>query len=367
MPIWNRCRPWPVPASRALLAVVLLLAACGQEVEAPVPQVRPVRVVKVAPRPVAEPVVLTGRIEAEDEVALAFRIGGRLLERPANTGRRVEAGELVARLEPQNELNALRTAEANLAAAQGQLDEARSEYARQRHLEERGWAARAVYERALQALQTAQARVDAAEAQLKLARDQVSFTELRADAAGVVIAVLAEPGEVVAAGQPVLRLARAGGRDAVFDVPAAVLRAAPPDPVIAVHLADDPTIRATGRVREVSPEADPVTRTFRVKIGLSDPPPGMLLGATVVGRMETAPEEVIEIPATALVRRDGRPAVWVVDPASSVVALRPIEVARFDSASIAVARGLDPGETVVTAGVQALHPGQKVRLAGGPT
>ena len=186
----------PARARAALLAVALLLAACGQQVETPVPQVRPVRAIKVAQRALAEPVVLTGRIEAEDEVALAFRIGGRLMERPVAMGQRVEPGQLVARLEPQNELNALRTAEANLAAAQGQLDEARSEYGRQRHLEERGWAARAVYERALQALQTAQARVDAAEAQLKLARDQVSFTELKADAPGVVIAVAAEPGVV---------------------------------------------------------------------------------------------------------------------------------------------------------------------------
>jgi multidrug efflux pump subunit AcrA (membrane-fusion protein) len=130
------------------LLVVGALAGCGPEAEEPVPQVRPVRAIVVEPREVAEPVVLTGRIAAADEVALAFRIGGRLLERPVSTGQTVEPGQLVARLEPQNELNALRTAEANLVAAHGQLDEARAEFARQRHLEERGWAARAVYERA---------------------------------------------------------------------------------------------------------------------------------------------------------------------------------------------------------------------------
>lgn len=331
----------------------------------PVPKARPVRALQVASQPAAVPIVLTGRIEAEDEVALAFRLGGRLLERKVASGDRVEAGQTIARLEPQNELNALRTAEANLIAAQGQLEEARSEYGRQRHLEERGWAVRAVYERARQAYQTAQARVDAAYAQLKFARDQVAFTELVADAEGVVVAVAAEPGEVVAAGRTIVRLAREGGRDAVFDVSALVLRTAPAEPRIVVELADDPTIRAKGRVREVSPEADPVTRTFRVKVGLSEPPPSMLLGSTVVGRMEVEAEEAILIPASALVRRDGRPAVWVVDPASSTVALRPIEVARFDTTSIAVADGLVPGDTVVTAGVQLLHPGQKVRLLGG--
>jgi multidrug efflux pump subunit AcrA (membrane-fusion protein) len=130
------------------LLLATALAACEREAEEPVPQVRPVRAIEVEPREVAEPVVLTGRIAATDEVALGFRIGGRLLERPVAMGQQVEPGQLVARLEPQNELNALRTAEANLVAAQGQLDEARAEFARQRHLEERGWAARAVYERA---------------------------------------------------------------------------------------------------------------------------------------------------------------------------------------------------------------------------
>ncbi len=363
MPKLDRHRRAP-PLLAALLALGPLLAGCGEQAEAPVPVVRPVRAIELATRDSSVPIVLTGRIEAEDEVALAFRIGGRLVERPVAMGQTVEPGQLIARLEPQNELNALRTAEANLIAAQGQLDEARAEYGRQRHLEERGWAARAVYERARQAYQTAQARVDAALAQLKLARDQVSFTELTADARGVVIAVAAEPGEVVSPGRTIVRLARAGGRDAVFDVPASVLRAAPADPRITVHLADDPTIRAAGRVREVSPEADPVTRTFRVKVGLDEPPPGMLLGAVVIGRLEGSPEPVLEVPASALVRRDGRPAVWVVDPEAKTVALRPIEVARFDSAAVTVAEGLEPGELVVTAGVQALHPGQKVRLLG---
>lgn len=356
-----------VPARPRLalwLLLAVLLTGCERESEVPVPQVRPVRAIEVERRAVAEPVVLTGRIAAAEEVALGFRIGGRLLERPVTTGQRVEPGQLVARLEPQNERNALRTAEANLAAAQSQLDEARAEYGRQRHLEERGWAARAVYERARQAYQTAQARVDAARAQLELARDQLSFTELHADAPGVVVAVLAEPGEVVAAGQPVVRLAREGGRDAVFDVPASVIRRAPPDPLITVELADDRAIRAKGRVREVAPDADPVTRTFEVKIGLIDPPPELRLGATVIGRMETAASEVVEIPASALFRHEGRPAVWVVDRQSWSVALRPVEVARFDSATVTLASGLEPGELLVTAGVQALHPGQKVRLAG---
>jgi hypothetical protein len=141
-----------------------------------------------------------------------------------------------------------------------------------------------------------------------------------------------------------------------------LLRSAPSDPLISVSLSDDPAVTAIGRVREVSPQADPVTRTFEVKVGLTDPPAAMRLGATVVGRMKLDTAPVIEIPATALTEFDRRPAVWVVDPSSLTVSLRNVEVARNDPATIAISQGLDSGEIVVTAGTQALHPGQKTRL-----
>jgi len=220
----------------------------------------------------------------------------------------------------------------------------------------------------MQAQQTAQSQVDAAEAQLKAAHDMVSFTELRADAPGVVTAVGPRAGEVVQAGQMIVRLARKDGRDAVFDIPAQVLRTAPSDPDITVSLTDDPKVTARGRVREVAPQANPATRTFEVKVGLTDPPPAMRLGATVTGRMETEAVPIIEIPATALTRANQQPAVWVVDPAKNTVSLRNIDVLRFNQALVAVSQGIDTGEIVVTAGVQALHPGQKVRILGsGPS
>jgi RND family efflux transporter MFP subunit len=162
----------------------------------------------------------------------------------------------------------------------------------------------------------------------------------------------------------IVKLARKEGRDAVFDVPAQILRSAPAAPQITVSLTDDPSVTATGRVREVAPQADPVTRTFGVKVGLTDPPPAMRLGATVTGRMETEAAAVINIPATSLTKSDRQAAVWIVDPVSRTVSLRNINVLRHDPAQVAVSAGLDPGEIVVTAGVQALHPGQKVRLLG---
>jgi membrane fusion protein, multidrug efflux system len=147
-------------------------------------------------------------------------------------------------------------------------------------------------------------------------------------------------------------------------VPAQLIRSAPSDPQITVSLSDDPRVTARGRVREVAPQANPATRTFEVKVGLTNPPEAMLLGATVTGRMEVEAVPVIEVPATALTKFNQKPAVWIVDPSNLTVSIRNVEVLRFDPASVAISEGLDTGEVVVTAGVQALHPGQKVRLLG---
>jgi RND family efflux transporter MFP subunit len=289
-----------------------------------------------------------------------------MIERLVNVGDQVGPGQIVAKLEPHNQLNALRTAEAGVAAAQARVNETQTNFDRQKTLLARDVASRAQFEQAEAVLKTARAQLETAQAQLNVAKDQVGYTELRADAPGIVTATGAEPGEVVQAGQMILRVARREGRDAVFDVPAQLLRSAPSDPLITVSLTDDPTVTAAGRVREVSPQADPVTRTFQVKVGLTDPPAAMRLGSTVVGRMKFEAVPVIEVPATALTESDRKPAVWVVDPKSLTVSLRNVEVARNDPATIAISDGLAPGEIVVTAGTQALHPGQKTRLLDSP-
>jgi membrane fusion protein, multidrug efflux system len=350
----------------ALVAIApsLSLAGCQRESEAATPAPRPVRTISVEKREAAEPLTFTGRIEAEDEVSVAFRISGRLLENNGKLGDRVQAGQLMARLESQNELNTLRQAQAGLAAAQGQLTQARNHFERQQTLLAQGWTTRANYDVATQAQQTAQSQVDAAEAQLHTAHDLVSFTELKADAPGIITATGPSAGEVVQAGQMIARLARKDGRDAIFDVPAQLIRSAPSDPQITVSLTDDPAVTARGRIREVAAQANPVTRTFEVKVGLTDPPPAMRLGATVIGRLETNAGPIIDIPATALTRINQQPAVWIVDPSTSTVSIRNVDVLRFDQARVVVSQGLDTGEIVVTAGVQALHPGQKIRLLG---
>ncbi len=346
------------------LGALLLLSACGGEQKAAAPEPRPVRTVSVAPHGAGDVISLTGHVEAQNEANYAFRIGGRITERLVNVGDRVEAGQVVARLDPQNEINAQRSAQAAVVAARGQLVVARNAYERQRALLARGFTPRAQYEQAEQAYLNAQSQADDAEARLKTAEDQVNFTELRADSPGTVTARRAEPGEVVQAGQPIIQVARKDGRDAVFDVPAQLLRTLPSDPEIRVTLTDDASVSATGRVREVAPQADPVTRTFRVRVGLIDAPEAMRLGSTVTGRTQVDSGPVIEVPASALTRIDGKPAVWIVDPTALTVSLRPVVVVRYTPANVTVAEGLKEKDIVVTAGVQALHPGQKVRLLG---
>jgi membrane fusion protein, multidrug efflux system len=341
-----------------------MAAGCEQKTKAKSAEARPVRTITAEKSGTGETVVLTGQISAENEASLAFRIGGRIIERSVDVGARVEPDQVLAKLDPQNELNALRSAKATLSAAEGKLVEATNTFDRQKTLLPQGFTTQVLFDQAQQALRTTQSQVDNAKAQLHIAEDRVSYTELRAGVAGSITARTAEAGEVVQAGQMVFQVARQDGRDAVFDVPAQVIRSAPADPRITVSLTDDPAVTAQGRVRQVDPQADPITRTFRVRVSLIDPPPAMFLGATVRGRMQLEATPSISVPASALTRINDQPAVWLVDPKELTVSLHNVAVERFDPGTVVVSQGLEGGEIVVTAGVQALHPGQKVRLLG---
>jgi RND family efflux transporter MFP subunit len=364
-------KPWhssPGVKAMTLAALAsLLLTACDRAVETPEPEVRPVRTIVVEERAAGETVSLTGTVQAQTEINFAFRIDGRLVERNVDVGDTVTPGQLLARLNPENEESALQSARAQLAAARGTLVEARNNFERQQSMVERQLTSRAAFDQAVASLQTAESQVTSAQANVNLAENRLSYTRLTADAGGVVVAVGAESGEVVPAGRMVVQIAREGGRDAVFDVPAAVKDAAPQHPKITVTLTSDPNVAAEGRVREVAPQADAVTGTFRVRVGLIDPPAGLRLGSTVVGRMVGDSTPVISVPGSALVRQGDQSAVWVVDPETSTVALRNIIVESHSATQLVVAAGLAPGDVVVTAGVQALHPGQQVRLLGGST
>jgi membrane fusion protein, multidrug efflux system len=346
---------------------LLALAACSESKSEPQPAERPVRTVTVERRIVSEPIIMTGDIRAREEVNLGFRTDGKVIERRVTVGEEVSDGQVVARLDSQNESNAVRSAEADLAAAQATLTQAQRAEGRQRELIAKGFTTRTQYDQAQQQFHTAQAQVDSAEARLRSAQDRLAYTELRADGTGVVIATGAQPGEVVRAGQMVVQFARGGQKDAVFNVPAQLmmLRGVPTNPTVEITLAENPEVKTTGTARQIATQADAATRTFPVKIALIDPPPGMRLGATVTGGIVLSSPPVIEIPGTAVTRTDGKPAVWVVDPDAKTVALRTIQVIRVDPNSVIVADGLRDGELVVTAGVHVLRPGQKVRMLGG--
>ncbi len=348
-----------------LPSVLFLIAGCDdRDLDA---QTRPVRTVTVERKIVGETVMFTGQVRAQNEVNLAFRIDGRMIERLINIGDRVEQDQLIARLDSQNEQNATRSAEADLSVAQAAVTQTRASEDRLHRLLSSGSTTQAQYDLALQQFQTAQAQLDAAQAHLKIANDRVSYTELRADSAGTITAIGAEPGEVVAAGKMIAHLARQGGMDAVFNVPAQLIRDAPKDPRIDVWLADNPDVKTVGTVREVSPQADPVTHTFPVKIGLSGPAAAMRLGATVVGQMVLNPVEAVLIPTPALTESNGKPAVWLVDTVRERVTRRALSVLRYDSDAVVGSGGLPHGETVVTAGVHVLRPGQKVKILGTPS
>ncbi|KPF69787.1 RND transporter [Bosea sp. AAP35] len=342
------------------VALLLALAACDNAEKAVPSAGRPVQVVMVEASKLAAGVELSGEIQAEKTVSLAFRIAGRITERPVNVGDRITPGQIVAKLDRTIETNAVTAARAALEAARGEVATARNTFERQERLMGQGFTTRPRFDAAQKAQETAQAALETAEAQLELAQDRLGFTDLRADVAGVVTARSAEPGEVVQPGQAIVQIAREDGRDAVFNVPARLLEAKTGDPLVTVRLAEAPGISAIGRIREIAPQADPVTRTFQVRVGLQDPPEAMRLGSTVVGSVETTSAAIMSIPAKALTQSGTAPAVWIVDPATSTVSLRPIDILRFDPDHVVVSQGLVPGETIVAGGVQALHPGQRV-------
>ncbi|CAO3420775.1 hypothetical protein [Azospirillum argentinense] len=359
-------RPPAKPLLVALLALAPALAACqpqgGHHADA-APVIRPVRTVTVEPVTFRMGGSATGTIEARADADLGFRIAGKLVERKVDVGSLVKAGDVLARLDDQDQRNALRTAEANLASAKADQVQARNEESRKRELLANGNAPQAQFDAALLAMRTADAKVVATQAALQSARDRVGYTELRADRDGVVTTIGAEPGQVVEAGQMVVRVAQPEEREAVFNVAETGIRAAPKDPVIDVSLAGAPDIVAVGRVREISPQADPVTRTHTVRIALDNPPDALRLGATVIGRLKQPPAPVVELPGTALFEEAGRSFVWLVDPKAQTVRRQPVVIrARDGDGPVIVTEGLTRGDVVVTAGVHSLSEGQRVRF-----
>lgn len=345
----------------------VLLCGCQQQTADLTNQRLPVRAIRAEVRDVSPVIALTGTIAARTQSDLSFRGGGRLIERRADVGAHVTAGQVLARIDPQEQQASLRAAAASVAAAEAQFRQASSTLARQKALLEQGYTTRADYGQAEEAYRVARGTLDSAKAQLATVRDELSQTDLRASAGGIVTGVHAETGQVVQAAQAVFTLAEDGSRDAVLDVPEWMfgLGSGTSD-VIAVQLVTDPAVTATGHVREIAPAVDTRTGTVRVKVGLDAAPPAMTLGASVAATGGQAfVSHGVTLPWQALTIDRGKPAVWILDPRSATVALRSITVARYQSGSVVVGNEIAEGEWVITDGAHRLHPQQTVAWEGG--
>lgn len=349
-----------------LLGLALPLTGCGDAAPKG-PEVRSVRTTVVDPRPIEDDRSAVGEVRPRYESELGFRIAGKVVARAVDVGASVRKGELLARLDTQDYRNKLKSAESDIVAAQAVLTEAQAAESRLRHLLANGHTTRANYDVALKNLRSAEAKLDGAKAAAEMARDQLGYSELRADFDGIITAVNAEPGQVVNVGQTIVRLARPDEKDAVFAIAESAFerRSASDRPEIVALLLSNPSISAEGVVREISPVADPATRTFQVKVTLKNPPEQMRFGGSIVGRVKASTKPVVALPGSALFDKGGQPAVWVVDSASSSILLKPVTITRYETDRVIIADGLAKGEIVVTAGVNRLRENQKVRVSEG--
>lgn len=347
------------------LAAALLLSACSR----PTPVAEPVRAVKVLTvgvQSMQSGAEYAGEVRARVESRLGFRVGGKLSQRLVELGQQVQGGQLLARLDPQDYDLAAAAARAQLALVASNRDLAAADYTRFKELREQNFISSAELERRHASLKVAQAQFEQAQAQLLSQRNQAGYTHLMAQASGVVTAVEAEVGQVVAAGTPIVRIAQDGPRDVLFAVPE--------DQVTAIKIGSAVAVRVwsvgttlQGVVREVAASADPVTRTFAIKVSLGAQAAPAL--GTTVAVSPPAPQPgagpVIKLPTSAL-RQDGKAsAVWVLDPVSLTVELQPVQIATVDGNEVVLASGLQPGMQVVATGVHVLSPGQKVSIYQG--
>jgi len=345
-----------------LAGVALCLSACTKE-PAPVEDVRPVHVVEVKLDGGGTQTTYTGDVRARYETALSFRVAGKIVERNVEVGSKVTRGEVLARLDPSDYQLNIEAANSQLAAARSDFAQAQDELKRFRDLYEKKFISAAEFDRRQTAYDVAKARLEQAQAQLGVTRNQSAYTSLRADHPGIVTAIATEVGQVVTAGQTVMRVARPEEMEVVVAIPESKLDELRSARQVLITLWAEPETKFKGRIRETSPSADPVTRTYSVKVSILDPSPKVQLGMTAnVFLGSGATEPVVRLPLTALFQQGDKGAVWVVDPKTGVANLTPVQVARYTQDAVEIAAGVKPGDLVVRAGVHKLHAGQKVRV-----
>ena len=348
------------------LALGAALAGCSRPEPPPEP-VRAVKLLTVGASEVQAQRLFAADVRARVESRLGFRVAGKLVQRHVELGQAVRAGQLLAQLDARDYRLAVQAAQAQVAAATTQRDLAQADYERFAQLKAQNFISGAELDRRRASLQAAQAQLTQALAQASGQGNQENYTQLRADADGVVTAIEAEPGQVLEPGQTVLRLAQDGARDAVFAVPEDLVSQLRVGQEVAVRpwgggAEGAAKLRAT--VRDIAASADPVTRTFTVKAALSGSPLPPLGATLTVYPSAFAPRGVqaLRLPTSALWAQGQQTAVWVFDAASSTVRAQVIEVAQVDGNEVLVRAGLQAGAQVVATGVHVLAPGQKVSI-----
>jgi RND family efflux transporter MFP subunit len=345
------------------LAAALLLAACGNGKVATDP-VRPVLTQTVVPGAAATKDIYSGELRARTETDLAFRVAGKLVARAVDAGARVRKGQVLARLDPEDARLAARAAGAQLASAEGDYALARAELDRYSGLLAKEFISRSAFDLKQNAYNVAKAKVEQMRSQATISTNQAGYTTLVADADGVVMSVSAEPGQVVAAGQAILRLAHAGEKEVVVSAPETQLARFKVGNAVAITLWSAGDAVFAGRIREIAGGADPVTRTYAVRVTAINPPPQAQLGMTANVIFAATPDaELVLLPLSALAREGDNAAVWVVDPKAHTVKMRPVTVGQFREDGVTITQGLHPGDIVVTAGVHKLRENQVVRHA----
>lgn len=355
--------PAPLPLPLLLCATSLLaLAACAKKEPPPEP-IRAVRTMVVATGGASVGHDYAAEIKARTESRLGFRVGGKLTSRPVDAGQAVRAGQVLAQLDAQDLRLGQDAARAAVVAAQTNLDQVSADQKRAKELRDQGFIGAAELERRDTAVLAARAQLDQARAQAGVQGNQAGYATLTADRSGVITAVEAEPGQVVAAGTPVVRLAHDGPRDAVFSVPedrVGAVRALLGQPGAVSLKLWGGDAATPAQVREVAASADPVTRTFLVKADVGKAAVRLGQTATVV-ITASSPVPVISVPLSALVGIKGQTVVWLFDRQAMTVRTQPVTLGGPNGTEVVVASGLKPGDEVVTAGTHVLTPGQKVK------
>ncbi len=343
-----------------IVGAALLLAACEQPQPSKHEVPPTVRIQIAQAERVAERFTLPGEVRARFESPLAFRVAGKIVQREVDVGQAVTPGQVLMRLDPADYRLAVQAQEAVVAAAESEVRLAKAEDARVRELRERNLLAQSDADKTKTALEAAQARLNAAKAQLSQQRHQSGYATLVADTAGVVTAVSGEEGQVVSAGQPVLRLAHAGHREVLVHVPERRYESFRQAEELRILGVAGAAANWPGQLRELARQADPATRSFAARIALPASAGELPLGGSAEVEVRSADREVWLLPLAALNTQLDQPAIWIMEPERHTVTRINVTTVGLHGELVMVNGGLVGGEHVVVAGGHRLHEGQQV-------